>query len=54
MRIGELAGLVGVNPATVRYYERRGLLRRPARTTAGYRSHPRRPSSSYDPVSRSR
>jgi DNA-binding transcriptional MerR regulator len=40
MRIGELAGLVGVNPATVRYYERRGLLRRPARTTAGYRSYP--------------
>jgi MerR family mercuric resistance operon transcriptional regulator len=40
MRIGELAGLAGLNPATVRYYERRGLLSRPARTTAGYRSYP--------------
>jgi DNA-binding transcriptional MerR regulator len=40
MRIGELAGLARVNPATVRYYERRGLLSRPARTTAGYRSYP--------------
>ena len=40
MRIGELAGLTGLNPATVRYYERRGLLSRPARTTAGYRSYP--------------
>lgn len=40
MRIGELAGLAGLNPATVRYYERRGLLSRPARTTAGYRTYP--------------
>jgi DNA-binding transcriptional MerR regulator len=39
MRIGELARLSGVRPATVRYYEGRGLLSRPARTEAGYRSY---------------
>jgi MerR family mercuric resistance operon transcriptional regulator len=39
MRIGELAGLAGVAPATIRYYERRGLLPRPGRTPAGYRSY---------------
>jgi MerR family mercuric resistance operon transcriptional regulator len=39
MRIGELAGLSGVRPATLRYYERRGLLSRPARTQAGYRTY---------------
>jgi MerR family mercuric resistance operon transcriptional regulator len=39
MRIGELARLFGVRPATLRYYERRGLLSRPARTDAGYRSY---------------
>jgi len=39
MRIGELARLTGVRPATLRYYERRGLLSRPARTNAGYRSY---------------
>jgi MerR family transcriptional regulator, copper efflux regulator len=39
MRIGELARQAGLNPATVRYYERRGLLSRPARTAAGYRSY---------------
>jgi DNA-binding transcriptional MerR regulator len=39
MRIGELAGLAGLAPATIRYYERRGLLSRPGRTAAGYRSY---------------
>jgi DNA-binding transcriptional MerR regulator len=39
MRIGELARLSGVRPATLRYYEGRGLLPRPARTHAGYRSY---------------
>lgn len=36
LTIGTLAQRVGVNRATVRYYERRGLLR-PARSAAGYR-----------------
>jgi Hg(II)-responsive transcriptional regulator len=35
--IGHLAQLGGVNLETIRYYERRGLLPRPPRTTAGYR-----------------
>jgi DNA-binding transcriptional MerR regulator len=39
MRIGEVARLSGVLPATLRYYERRGLLTRPARTSAGYRAY---------------
>lgn len=39
MRIGELARRSGVRPATLRYYESRGLLSRPARTDAGYRSY---------------
>ena len=37
MRIGELAYLAGINPRTLRYYERIGLLAPSARTTAGYR-----------------
>jgi DNA-binding transcriptional MerR regulator len=39
MRIGELARLTGVRPATLRYYEARGLVSRPARTPSGYRSY---------------
>ena len=39
MRIGELARLSGMRPATLRYYESRGLLSRPSRTEAGYRSY---------------
>jgi DNA-binding transcriptional MerR regulator len=40
VRIGELARLAGVPPATIRYYERRGVLRRPERSPSGYRSYP--------------
>lgn len=36
-RIGTVAAEAGVNVQTLRYYERRGLLPRPARTAAGYR-----------------
>lgn len=37
MRIGELAKLANVNIQTVRFYERKGLLAKAARTQAGYR-----------------
>jgi len=37
MMIGEFARRAGVKVETVRYYERRGLLPRPERTSAGYR-----------------
>jgi DNA-binding transcriptional MerR regulator len=37
LRIGELAQQAGVTTATIRYYERAGLLPKPPRTTAGYR-----------------
>ena len=39
MRIGELAGQVGVGPDTIRYYEREGLLPRPPRAGNGYREY---------------
>jgi MerR family transcriptional regulator, copper efflux regulator len=39
MRIGELAVRAGVNIQTLRFYEREGLLRPPARTASGYRSY---------------
>jgi DNA-binding transcriptional MerR regulator len=39
MRIGQVASLGGVLPATLRYYERRGLLTRPTRTSSGYRAY---------------
>jgi DNA-binding transcriptional MerR regulator len=41
MRIGELAVATGTNAETIRYYERVGLLPRPARTGANYRSYGR-------------
>lgn len=37
LRIGEVAGLVGVTPKTVRHYAKIGLLREPARAGSGYR-----------------
>jgi MerR family transcriptional regulator, mercuric resistance operon regulatory protein len=40
MRTGELAGRAGINPETLRYYERRGLLADPPRTPGGYRDYP--------------
>ena len=39
MRIGELARRAAVNLQTIRFYERRGLLRKPARTPSGYRDY---------------
>ena len=39
MRTGEVAAEAGVNVQTLRYYERRGILARPSRTVAGYRSY---------------
>jgi len=38
LRSSELANRGGVNLETVRYYERRGLLPKPPRTAAGYRT----------------
>ena len=40
MRIGEVATAAGCNIQTLRYYERRGLLRQPQRTESGYREYP--------------
>jgi DNA-binding transcriptional MerR regulator len=40
MRISEVASEAEVNVQTVRLYERRGLLKAPRRTTAGYRDYP--------------
>lgn len=39
MAIGELARATGTKAETIRYYERIGLLRQPARTAANYRSY---------------
>jgi MerR family transcriptional regulator, copper efflux regulator len=40
VRIGKLSQAAGIPAATVRYYEKRGLLRKPLRTASGYRSYP--------------
>lgn len=40
LRTGQLAAAVGVNPQTLRYYERRGLLEEPQRTLGGHRIYP--------------
>ena len=40
MHASELAERASVNPQTLRYYERRGLLAEPVRSPAGYRSYP--------------
>ncbi len=39
MQIGKLAKRAGVTVQAVRYYERRGLLPEPTRTSSGYRSY---------------
>lgn len=39
MKIGELAARLGINPRTLRYYERIGLLPEPGRTSSGYREY---------------
>lgn len=40
LRIGEVASQTGVSVATLRYYERRGLIAAPARSASGYRAYP--------------
>ena len=40
MRIGDVAARAGVNPQTLRYYERRGILGEPKRSSSGYREYP--------------
>ena len=39
MKIGEVAALAGLPVATVRYYERRGLIADAERTPSGYRQY---------------
>lgn len=39
MQIGELAGQLGVNPKTIRFYETIGLLPEPTRTQGNYRAY---------------
>lgn len=39
MRIGEVAEASGMSVEALRFYERRGLLGRPARTASGYRAY---------------
>jgi Hg(II)-responsive transcriptional regulator len=40
LRTGEVAEAAGVNVETLRYYERRGLLKEPKRRGSGYREYP--------------
>lgn len=40
LRSGEVATAAGVNPQTLRYYERRGLLAEPDRSLGGHRIYP--------------
>jgi Hg(II)-responsive transcriptional regulator len=40
LRTGQLAAQAGVNVQTLRYYERRGLLKEPKRRSSGYREYP--------------
>lgn len=40
LRSGQVAAAAGVNPQTLRYYERRGLVAEPDRTLGGHRLYP--------------
>lgn len=40
MRSGEVAEQAGVNVQTLRYYERRGLIDQPPRSSSGHRAYP--------------
>lgn len=40
LRIGKVARLANVNVQTLRFYERKGLLPKPARRLSGYREYP--------------
>ncbi len=40
LRSGQVADAAGVNPQTLRYYERRGLLAEPRRSPGGHRLYP--------------
>ena len=40
LRSSEVATAAGVNPQTLRYYERRGLIAEPARSLGGHRMYP--------------
>ena len=39
MKIGEIAGQVGLTMETVRYYEKQGLITAPMRNASGYRKY---------------
>jgi DNA-binding transcriptional MerR regulator len=40
LRTGQVAALAGVNPQTLRYYQRRGLVPEPGRSPGGHRAYP--------------
>jgi len=40
LRTGQVAEAAGVNVETLRYYERRGILKEPSRRSSGYREYP--------------
>src|SRR5262249_29572969 len=40
IRPGELARLAGISTDTLRHYERKGIIKRPGRSTNGYREYP--------------
>jgi MerR family transcriptional regulator, mercuric resistance operon regulatory protein len=40
LRIGQLAAAAGVNVETIRYYQRRGLLKEPRKPLGAYRRYP--------------
>ena len=52
LKIGEVAKRSGVGIDTLRFYEKQGLLGRPARTESGYRLYPREVFEQIDFVKR--